>query len=95
MKINASFDHLNGIFVVLGCSSEHNPVVSAPTVELPPTVDDLNVRTKLREEYNIEIAGGFGPLAGKIWRIGLMGFSSRRENVLRLLSAMKEIISTG
>ena len=65
------------------------------TVQLPSTIDDLNVRTRLREEYNIEIAGGFGPLAGKIWRIGLMGFSCRRENVLRLLSALKEIISSG
>ena len=35
----------------------------------------------LRDLYNIEISGGFGPLAGKVWRIGLMGFSARRENV--------------
>jgi alanine-glyoxylate transaminase/serine-glyoxylate transaminase/serine-pyruvate transaminase len=46
----------------------------------------------LLETYNIEIAGGFGPLAGKVWRIGLMGYSSRRENVLTLLAALKELI---
>lgn len=64
-------------------------------VRIPSGIDDLGVRTKLREDYNIEIAGGFGPLAGKIWRIGLMGFSCRRENVLLLLSALKEVLGRG
>jgi alanine-glyoxylate transaminase/serine-glyoxylate transaminase/serine-pyruvate transaminase len=64
-------------------------------VRIPSSVDDVAVRTKLREEYNIEIAGGFGPLAGKIWRIGLMGFSCRRGNVLLLLSALKEVLGRG
>ena len=45
------------------------------------------------KDCNIEISGGFGPLKGKIWRIGLMGFSSRRENVVLLLAALKELIS--
>jgi alanine-glyoxylate transaminase/serine-glyoxylate transaminase/serine-pyruvate transaminase len=45
-------------------------------------------------EYNIEIAGGFGPLKGQIWRIGLMGYSSRRENVTLLLAAMREILAS-
>jgi alanine-glyoxylate transaminase/serine-glyoxylate transaminase/serine-pyruvate transaminase len=43
-------------------------------------------------EQHIEIAGGFGPLAGKIWRIGLMGESSRAENVHRLLSVLEDLI---
>ena len=63
------------------------------TVKLPPAIDDLTVRKKLLNEYNIEIAGGFGALAGKIWRIGLMGYSSRKENVLMLLAALKDILS--
>jgi alanine-glyoxylate transaminase/serine-glyoxylate transaminase/serine-pyruvate transaminase len=46
----------------------------------------------LREAYNIDIAGGFGPLKGKIWRVGLMGFSSRRENVTLLSEALREIL---
>ncbi|MDD5099354.1 MAG: alanine--glyoxylate aminotransferase family protein, partial [Syntrophales bacterium] len=54
---------------------------SLSTVCVPEGIDDAAVRTRLREIYNIDIAGGFGPLKGKIWRIGLMGFSSRRENV--------------
>ncbi|MBI5293312.1 MAG: alanine--glyoxylate aminotransferase family protein, partial [Chloroflexi bacterium] len=50
------------------------------------------VRARLRDEYNIEIAGGFGPLKGKIWRVGLMGFSSRRENVALLSEALREVL---
>jgi alanine-glyoxylate transaminase/serine-glyoxylate transaminase/serine-pyruvate transaminase len=62
------------------------------TAIVPPGIDALEVRQQLLKDYNIEIAGGFGPLAGKIWRIGLMGFSSRREHVLLLLAALREIL---
>lgn len=54
-------------------------------------VDDMTVRKRLLDEYNIEISGGFGPLKGKSWRIGLMGHSSRRENVTLLLAALRAI----
>ena len=66
------------------------PTLSTP--QIPPTADDAGVRRCLLEDYNIEIAGGFGPLKGKVWRIGLMGFSSRRENVTLLLAALAEIL---
>jgi alanine-glyoxylate transaminase/serine-glyoxylate transaminase/serine-pyruvate transaminase len=62
------------------------------TPQIPPGVDDMQVRRRLLEDYNIEIAGGFGPLKGKVWRVGLMGFSSRRENVALLLAALQEIL---
>jgi len=62
------------------------------TPQIPGSVDDLAVRRRLLEEYNIEIAGGFGPLKGKVWRVGLMGFSSRKENVLVLLAALDNIL---
>jgi len=55
-------------------------------------VDEATVRRKLFIEYNIEIAGGLGELKGKIWRIGLIGYSSRKENVHLLLSALKNIL---
>jgi alanine-glyoxylate transaminase/serine-glyoxylate transaminase/serine-pyruvate transaminase len=55
-------------------------------------VDDLAIRKQLLNEYNIEIAGGFGKLAGKVWRIGLMGYSSRVENVILLLAALEELL---
>ena len=51
----------------------------------------MAARKRLLNEYNIEIAGGFGPLKGKIWRIGLMAASSRRENVVLMLAAIKAI----
>jgi alanine-glyoxylate transaminase/serine-glyoxylate transaminase/serine-pyruvate transaminase len=55
-------------------------------------VDDLRVRQKLLNEYNIEMGGGLGPLKGKIWRIGLMGESSSEANVLFLLYALEKIL---
>jgi alanine-glyoxylate transaminase/serine-glyoxylate transaminase/serine-pyruvate transaminase len=59
------------------------------TVFSPEGVDELSVRKRLRSEFKIEIGGGLGPLAGKIWRIGLMGHTARKENVTRFLNALK------
>lgn len=70
-----------------------NRLPTLTTPKVPPAVDELAVRRQLLNEYNIEIAGGFGPLKGQIWRIGLMGYSSRRENVLLLLAALQKILS--
>ena len=67
-------------------------IPSLHTVRIPEGVDDLAIRKALLAEYNIEISGGFGELAGKVWRIGLMGYSSRPENVLLLLSALKKLL---
>ena len=64
---------------------------SLTTVRLRPGLDELAVRKRLLTEFNIEIAGGLGELAGKIWRIGLMGHSSRQENVNLLLEALRKI----
>jgi alanine-glyoxylate transaminase/serine-glyoxylate transaminase/serine-pyruvate transaminase len=71
-----------------------NRLPTLTTPQLLPSIDDLAVRRRLLEEYNIEIAGGFGPLKGKVWRIGLMGFSSRRENVVLLLAALNDILKS-
>ncbi|HZS46696.1 MAG TPA: alanine--glyoxylate aminotransferase family protein [Blastocatellia bacterium] len=59
----------------------------------PDGVDELKVRQRLLNEFNIEIAGGLGPLKGKIWRIGLMGSGSTKNNVLLLLSALETILA--
>ncbi len=67
-------------------------IPSLTTVRVPDGVDAGVVAGRLLNEYNIEVAGGFGQLAGQVWRVGLMGFNSRPENVLLLLSAMKEIL---
>jgi alanine-glyoxylate transaminase / serine-glyoxylate transaminase / serine-pyruvate transaminase len=60
---------------------------SLNAVSVPEEVDDARVRARLLDE-NIEIGGGLGPLKGKIWRIGLMGSGSTRENVLLVLDAL-------
>ncbi|MBT3189748.1 MAG: aminotransferase class V-fold PLP-dependent enzyme [Anaerolineae bacterium] len=62
------------------------------TAIVPEGVDPHALRAKLLNEYNIEIAGGFGTLADKVWRIGLMGYSSRKENITLLLAALRELI---
>jgi alanine-glyoxylate transaminase/serine-glyoxylate transaminase/serine-pyruvate transaminase len=62
------------------------------SVTIPAGVDDAAVRRKLLEDYNIEIGAGLGPLRSKVWRIGLMGESSTRSNVLLVLSALEEIL---
>jgi alanine-glyoxylate transaminase/serine-glyoxylate transaminase/serine-pyruvate transaminase len=67
-------------------------LLSLTTVYIPEGVQDLDVRRKLLNEYNIEISGGLGQMAGKIWRIGLMGYSSQHENITLLLGALREIL---
>ena len=62
------------------------------TAQVPTGVDPHQIRARLLNEYNIEIAAGFGTLKDKVWRIGLMGYSSRRENVTLLLGALRELL---
>ncbi len=61
-------------------------------VTIPAGVDEAAVRSRLLDEFHIEIGSGLGPLAGKIWRIGLMGHTARPENVERLLAALKKCL---
>ena len=62
-------------------------------VNVPQGVDEAAVRTRLLEDEGIEIGSGLGPLAGKVWRIGLMGYTCRPENVERLLDALERILT--
>ncbi len=64
---------------------------SLNAVRIPEGVDDLSVRKRLLTEYNIEIGGGLGDLKGKIWRVGLMGYSSTPDNVHLFLEALRSI----
>ncbi len=65
---------------------------SLTTPRLPAGLDELTIRKRLLADYNIEIAGGLGQLAGQVWRVGVMGYSSRRENVTLLLAALQELM---
>ena len=62
------------------------------SVMIPQGVDDASVRGRLLNEFNLEIGAGLGDLAGKVWRIGLMGHSSRPENVIFCLSALEAVM---
>ena len=78
-------------FDILAQEGYQAPPLTAPII--PDTVDEASIRKSLLSEYGIEIAGGFGPLAGKIWRIGLMGESSQETNVLTFLKALEELLA--
>ncbi len=67
---------------------------SLTTPIIPTGMDGKVVSGFLLQHYNIEIAAGMGELAGRVWRIGLMGHNSRPENILLLLAAMKEALPT-
>lgn len=62
------------------------------TVCIPAGVDGKAIARQLLNEHNIEIGGGLGELAGKVWRVGLMGFNSRKESVDQLLAALRQIL---
>jgi len=62
-------------------------------VTIPEGVDDATVRQRLLKEYDLEIGAGLGALAGKVWRIGLMGHASNSRNVLFCLSALENVLS--
>jgi (S)-ureidoglycine-glyoxylate aminotransferase len=61
-------------------------------VLVPDGVDELRVRRRLLQDFGIEIGAAFGPLQGKMWRIGTMGYSARRENVLLCLLALEAVL---
>ncbi len=61
-------------------------------VRIPAGVDDAGVRRQLLEDYQLEIGAGLGPMAGKVWRIGLMGFAANRTNVLFCLGALEAVL---
>ena len=66
------------------------PMLNALVV--PDGIDEANLRARLLNEYQIEISGGLGALAGKIVRVGLMGYNAKPESIDRLLAGMAEIL---
>jgi len=73
-------------------SQEGHQLWQLNAVTIAEGVDEAAVRAALLSNHGIEIGPGLGPLAGKVWRIGLMGHSSSKENVDRILAALKELL---
>lgn len=68
------------------------PVLNA--VWVPDGIDEAQMRRRLLDDYNIEIGGGLGELAGKVWRVGLMGESASLDNVHTLLTSLGELLTS-
>jgi len=82
---------LTAMGLALAAEQGHRlPMLNAVTV--PDGVDEARVRTRLLKDDGIEIGGGLGPMKGKVWRIGLMGESSRRAHVLTVLAALEDAL---
>ena len=61
-------------------------------VVVPDSIDELRVRQRLLHDFGVEIGGAFGPLEGRIWRIGTMGYSASRRNVLTCGVALNHLV---
>ncbi len=86
------WDGLEALGLKLIVPADHR-LPSLTTVSVPGGVNEAAVRRELLDQFNIEIAGGLGAFKGKAWRIGLMGYSSRRENVVVLLGALERLLA--
>jgi alanine-glyoxylate transaminase / serine-glyoxylate transaminase / serine-pyruvate transaminase len=72
-----------------------DPAVRLPsltTLRIPEGINEVAVRGRLLNDYGIEIGGGLGQLAGKVWRVGLMGYASQRSSVMLLLAALGDLL---
>jgi alanine-glyoxylate transaminase/serine-glyoxylate transaminase/serine-pyruvate transaminase len=92
-RTNSQFlwDELEKLKLELIVPLDHR-LPSVTTVAIPQGINDAEIRRRLLEEYNIEIASGLGAFKGKVWRIGLMGYSSRKENIVLLISALSRLL---
>jgi alanine-glyoxylate transaminase/serine-glyoxylate transaminase/serine-pyruvate transaminase len=86
--LKAGLENLGLEFIVP--AAERLPQLNSVTI--PAGVDDVDARGRLLSEFNLEIGAGLGVLAGKIWRIGLMGASARQENVDYCLKALAAVL---
>ena len=62
-------------------------------IKIPGGADDQAIRKRLLNEFNLEIGSGLGPFAGKIWRIGLMGYSSNLKNITHCINALRIVLN--
>ena len=89
LALRAGLEAMGLTFIV----NEADRLPQLNAVSIPDGVDDAEVRGRLLNEYNLEIGAGLGALAGKVWRIGLMGHASRAENILLCVGALEAVLS--
>ena len=87
LALRAGLETMGISFIV----DEKSRLPQLNAVTIPEGVDDAEVRGRLLNEFDLEIGGGLGDLAGKVWRIGLMGYASSRKNVITCLSALEAV----
>jgi alanine-glyoxylate transaminase/serine-glyoxylate transaminase/serine-pyruvate transaminase len=75
-------------------AAEGHRLPELTTAWVPDGIDEAAVRRRLLDQWSIEIGGGLGQFAGKVWRIGLMGHTARRRNVTLLLGALGEVLAS-
>jgi len=88
-RLKSGLEHLGLEFVV----DENYRLPQLNTVAIPAGIDDAAVRSTLLNEFNLEIGAGLGILAGKVWRIGLMGYACNQKNVDYCVSSLADILS--
>lgn len=89
LALKAGFEAM-GLHLIVP-ENQRLPQLNAVTI--PEGMDDATVRTALLNSYGLEIGGGLGTLAGKIWRVGLMGYGCNMKNVMACLTAMETVLS--
>jgi len=83
---------LEALGIELFVPNEKDRLPTVTSVYVPKGLEDLRARRQLLDEFGIEIAGGIGPLKGKIWRIGLMGYVSQAKHILFFLAALEKVL---
>ncbi len=86
--LKAGFEAIGLKFVV----KEESRLPQMSTIWVPEGVDEAAVRSTLLNEFNLEVGSGLGPMAGKVWRFGLMGYTAKQENVMLCLSALSAVL---
>ena len=88
LQLRIGLEILNIEFLV----KEEDRLPQLNAIYIPDGVKDLESRQRLLNEFNLEIGAGLGVLAGKVWRIGLMGQSSNKKNIEYCLNSLAEVI---
>ena len=88
-RLKKGLDNLSFDFVV----EKEYRLPQMNSIHIPEGYDDLEIRSKLLNDYNLEIGAGLGKFSGKIWRIGLMGYNARNESVDYCLNSLKEVLN--